>query len=121
MVTITAIGLYKVATSPEPCWLVEIVVRGLTAPFNDHGICQPQPAVNPRHWQAAYLLRRLNESGTRCIRWAAPWTDSERMCFFIHYLDPSLPLSSRYGLFELPAESLMPTRLDLAVTYSPPD
>jgi len=120
MVQITTLGLHRVPDSDEPCWLIEILVRGLTGPFDDD---ITQELTEPQEWtkQGPYHLMRLNADGTDWIPWNVPWTASERLCFFFHFLDVNRPLTGCYGSIMLPKETAMPERLARVIPYLPPD
>jgi len=125
MATVEVIGVYAVPEAPEPCSLVEVVVRESTG-FDPAAFTQPDPTQPQDNWQVAYDERAMNATGD------APITESfelarrpellegtVRLVFFMHYLDPALPLRTPFGTVGLPTPTERPERLS-AIQYEEP-
>jgi hypothetical protein len=125
MPAVEVVGVYPVPEAPEPCDLVEVVVRDSQG-FDPAQFVQPDPAQPEHNWQVAYDERALSASGDTPITESFELADrpellegTVRLVFFMHYLDPALPLRTPFGEVELPAPTERPERL-AAVQYEQP-
>lgn len=86
-------------------------------------IDQPDDAFDPSQLQqgdqVAYDEKLLNEGGTAALK-SALSRSSIRLGFFLHFVDPSEPLSTPYGEVALPTPTPMPQRLARLFRYVPP-
>jgi hypothetical protein len=73
--------------------------------------------------QAPYDERYLTEDGAAVVSegYEVPTTSTLRVAFFLHYIDPKLPLDTPYGPVPLPLPTEMPSRLAAIVPYEPVD
>jgi hypothetical protein len=73
--------------------------------------------------QAAYMERYLSPDGLKVIgKWSqynVPSVEPLRMIFYLHFVDPSLPLRTSYGDHAIPALTPMPLHLRLLAGYDP--
>ena len=111
--------MYPVPEAPEPCHLVEVIVRD--SPGFDIGeFQQEEPGQPPDNWQVPWDERILNEAGD-----AEMPNDPEllhgtaRLAFFLHYAEPSRPLLTPFGSVALPEPSERPERLAM-IEYDEP-
>src|SRR5437660_10013390 len=108
MASVEVLGVYPIPGTPEPVHLIEVVVHRSPG-FDPSDFVQADPGQPKTNWQTAYDERALNESGD------SPITDSfelsgrpdllegdVRLVFFMHYLDPSAPLSPPFRPVDLP-------------------
>ena len=73
--------------------------------------------------QAAYDEKYLSLDGKRVVAegFEIPAGDSLRICFYLHFVDPSRPLRTSYGLNPIPAVKPIPKRLEKLIPYEPVD
>jgi hypothetical protein len=123
--TVEVIGVYPVPESPEPCHLVEVVVRDANG-FDFSRFVQPDPRQPEANWQTAWDERALNEAGDSAITDSFELGDrpellqrTGRFVFFLHYLDPDRPLSTPFGPVDLPVPTERPERLS-GIEYEEP-
>jgi hypothetical protein len=116
------IGVYPVG-APEPCYLIELWVRGLDGAFDLPQITQAILDQPESYWQVPYDTKFLNEDGTALIGEQFLYTITGkgdfRIAFFFHYLDFSKPLLSSAGPLKLPEPSERPSRIQF-FEYEPP-
>jgi hypothetical protein len=125
MVGVEVVGVYPVPEAPEPCHLIEVVVRGSPG-FDPGDFTQSDPDQPRDNWQTAYDERVVSESGD------SPLTESfelsgrpdllegnVRLVFFMHYLDTARPLLTPFGAVELPTPTERPERLS-GIEYEEP-
>jgi hypothetical protein len=121
---ISAIGIYPVEEAPEPCHLVEILIEDFQGELNLIEFTQEVDKLPKDNWQSPwdeYLLSNDGLSGQ-----VSPYPNplkingSQRLAFFFHYLDPSLPFTTPLGPITLPKASPRPSRLAF-VKYEAPD
>jgi hypothetical protein len=117
MATVEILGLHPV-TAPEPCYLVELMVRGSSGRFDLSLITQPVSGKPRSEWQVPYGEKILDRRGEAVVwdLWQGPgeegiWTGDVRLAFFFHYLDLGSPLRTPFGDVALPAPADRPTRL----------
>ena len=120
---VEVIGLYPVE-APEPCHLVEVIVRGDA--FDTGLITQEDPRVPEENWQVAWDAKLLDPSGETVVAeaWSLPEPDvipagETRVAFIFHHLDVSRPLLTPLGRIPLPEASPLPDRLRV-VEYEQP-
>jgi hypothetical protein len=121
------IGIYPVIDSSEPCHLIELWVRSSAGPFDIGQFTQPNTLQPRENCQVAYDEKVLDESGATIL--ADGWLDMRtivnrcegdiRMVFFLHYLNPSLPILTPFGEVSLPMPTEMPARLSIVKYESP--
>lgn len=116
------IGVYPIE-APEPCHLVEVLIRELDGEIKMEQFSQDVLGQPSSNWQVPYDERILNESGTDQVGDRFPSKiaakDDLRLVFFFHYLDFSKPLLSPGGSIRLPGPSNRPERLGF-VEYEVP-
>ncbi len=96
--------------------LLELVVSNPDKRFSVGDFAQPDSD------QAAYDEAYLTADGTSVAsRFDQPETGTFRVTFFLHFFDPSKPVSSSYGLLHVPEVQKMPARLQRLVPYKPVD
>ena len=125
MPAVEVVGVYPIPEAPEPCHLVEVVVRDSEG-FDPAQFVQPDSTQPEDNWQVAYDERALNASGDAPITESFELADrpellegTVRLVFFMHYLDPALRLRTPFGEVELPTPTEKPERL-AAVRYEQP-
>ena len=125
MATVEVVGVYPVG-APEPCHLVEVIVRRSERSFDIGAFTQPAPGQPPSGWQVGYAEKLLDGAGETVLGdpWVGEveddaWTGDVRLAFFFHYLDPSAPLRTPFGDVALPAPTERPDRLN-ALHYEEP-
>jgi hypothetical protein len=121
---ISAIGIYPVKEAFEPCHLVEILIEDFQGELNLIGFTQKVDKLPEDNWQSPwdeYLLSNNGLSGQ-----VSPFPSllkingSQRLAFFFHYLDCSLPFITPLGPISLPKAGPRPTRLAF-IKYEAPD
>lgn len=94
--------------------LIEAEVRGADDAFDVGDFGQPESE------QAPYDEAFLSLDGERILsRFERPREPDFRVAFFLHFFDPSRPLSTSYGEVPVPAPSEMTERLARLVPYEP--
>jgi len=87
-------------------------------------ITQEDPALSSDNWQVPWGEYVLSSDGTSGVPAPFPGpleiTGQARVAFFLHYLDPALPLLTPAGPVPLPSPTPRPARLEF-VPYEPPD
>ena len=122
--TITVLGVYPVEEAEEPSQLIEVLVKEHHGDLNMGEFTQEVPGQPHDNWQVPWDEHILNSEGTSGE--LAPFPGplkvhgSQRVAFFLHYLDGSLPLITPDGPVMLPEESARPTRLAF-IQYQAPD
>ena len=122
MTAVEVVGIYPVLEAPEPCHLVEVIVRDSPG-FDIGAFQQEQPGQPPDNWQAPWDERILNAEGDKVT--AEYQIDPEalrgtvRLAFFLHHLEPSRPLLTPFGSTPLPEQSERPERLAM-IEYEEP-
>jgi hypothetical protein len=125
MSSVEVVGVYAVPEAPEPCHLVEVVVRDSPG-FDPAEFVQPDPDQPKENWQTAYDERALNENGDRTLTEAFELSGRPellegdvRLTFFMHYLDLARPLLTPFGPVDLAAPTMRPERLRV-IEYEEP-
>ncbi len=96
--------------------LLELLVGNTDKRFSVGDFTQPDSD------QAAYDEAYLTADGTSVVsRFDQPETETFRVTFFLHFFDPSKPVTSSYGLLHVPDVRKMPERLQRLVPYQPAD
>lgn len=113
------VGEYPI-DAPEPCHLIEIIVRGSKAPFDIGGFTQPVPGQPESNWQVPWDECVLDSTGETIVadyegidENPALLVGDVRMAFFFHYLNLSVGLITPFGTVSLPAASPLPSRLKI--------
>jgi hypothetical protein len=126
MPSVEIIGVYPV-DGPEPCHLIEALIRDCDGAVDLGGFTQEVPGQRQENWQVPYLECLLDADGTAILAddYAmmtnpAFWRGDVRVAFFFHYLDAARPLRTPFGGVQLPAPSRRPPRLRM-VEYEPVD
>jgi hypothetical protein len=92
--------------------LLELLVLNADSQFSVDDFSQPDSD------QAAYDEAYLTADGTSVVsRYDQPATATFRVTFFLHFFDPSKPVSSSYGPLHVPEVQKMPARLQGLVPY----
>jgi hypothetical protein len=125
MSSVEVVGVHPLDT-PEPCYLVELIVRASDARF-DLGAFTQRDEHRPRsEWQVPYAEKLLDGSGEAVAwdLWDGPggdplWEGDVRLVFFFHHLDPGSPLVTPFGEVLLPRPTPRPRRL-AEVEYEEP-
>lgn len=90
MPSMRIVGVYRVK-APEPCYLVEMEVRGLSGQLDLCGITQEMPNQPRSNWQVPYDEQYLSMNGEGPMDARDPWTQPQgsdfRLVFFFHYFD----------------------------------
>jgi hypothetical protein len=120
------IGVHPVEAA-DPCYLVELWVRGSEVLFDLGEFTQEESGQPQSNWQVPYDEKILDHSGTRIL--ADPWKmrskdvdvwrGDVRIAFFFHYLKAGQPMRTPFGTVATPDPTRMPERLSI-MTYDPP-
>jgi hypothetical protein len=123
--SIQVVGVYPVPEAPEPCHLIEVVVSDSRG-FDVGDFVQPDPDQPEENWQTSWDERAMKPSGDSAITESFELSGRPellegdvRLVFFMHYLDPTRPLSTPFGTVELPEPTERPQRLS-AIEYEEP-
>lgn len=126
MTAIEIIGVHPIE-APEPCHLVEVVVRNCKGPFDLGQVTQEAPGRPPEDWQVPWDEKILDASGERVVAdggeaWDSRelWIGDIRVAFFFHYLDAGKPLLCPLGPLQVPTPRPLPDRLRV-IQYRAPD
>ena len=135
MATLKLIGAYRVQVSDEELRfiteevtlsaertqeeigglaLLEVEVHGAPKDF-DVGLFHQEGSE-----QAAYDERYFSADGLQLLGSDRPDQTDFRVCFFLHYFDPSKKITSPYGDMTPPGLSEMPQRLTEICVYEHP-
>ena len=108
MVSAEVVGLYEV-DGPEPCHLVEMLIRDSMGPFDIGSITQSRAGVDRSDWQVPYDEKIVTPDGTGVALdpWTSKgdesaWLGDVRLVFFVHYLDCTKALETPFGPLPLP-------------------
>ncbi len=121
---VEVVGVHPV-DAPEPCHLIEVVIRHAPDLINLSDFTQEIPDLPPANWQVPWDERYLDALGTRVldpgfVSFQVTAVSDFRIAFFFHYLDLNRPLLTGFGSVVLPSPSPTPTRLHF-MNYEPPD
>jgi hypothetical protein len=106
----------------EDLCLVELQVLGEFKTNLLQAISQGRSEEPDGNEQVPYLEYYLDAAGKNFIsEQEAISIDNRRVCFFLHFTDPNLPLRVGEILIKLPAISELPERLVQFTNYMPPD
>jgi hypothetical protein len=106
----------------ENLCLVELMISGDFSPELLMSITQKRHDQKPGEGQAPYMEFYLNGEGTTLIPdKQAQTVSARRVCFFLHLVDPSLPLSIGKAALPLPPITELPARLQPYTHYVPVD
>lgn len=94
--------------------LLDVLVSNPDERFDVGDFGQPDSDQAP--YDEAYLSLDGKSVISRCT---APASDSLRIAFFLHFFDPTKPLTTSYGLIPVPAIQEMPEHLQRIVPYTP--
>jgi hypothetical protein len=125
MASVEVVGVYPV-DAPEPCHLVELVVRGSDGRFDVGSFTQPDEHRPKSDWQVPYAEKLLDSSGED-VAWDfwdglghdRLWEGDVRLVFFFHHLDLDSPLVTPFGEVTIPSPTPRPGRLAV-VEYEEP-
>ncbi len=101
--------------------LVEVIFSAATSSL-DAGDFAQWLEKDDRYPQVAYDEALLSPDGDAVLasgHGSIVGITAGRMCFFLHYYDPTRPIQWTYGEFNCPAPSPMPERLARIVSYQP--
>ena len=117
------LGIYPV-DAPEPCHLIELMVRDYTGVLDVGAFTQERLGQPTSNWQVPWDERVLSPDGSRDLLGPFPakiQSDGTplRLAFFFHYLDLRRPLITPAGELALRAPQEMPDRLAF-LTYEGP-
>ena len=120
---IDVLGIYPVE-APEPCHVVELMIRGHVGVLDVGAFTQERPGQPPSNWQVAWDERVLSADGTKDLLGQFPnkiESDGSplRLAFFFHYLDFDRPLITPAGELALQAPEEKPDRLAFLNYESP--
>jgi hypothetical protein len=122
---VEVVGVYPVE-APEPCHLIEVIVRGSTGRFDIGAFTQRDANLPEDEWQVPYDERLLDPLGESVAwdPWDGPgdgtvWEGDVRLAFFLHYVDLDSPLVTPFGDVPPPAPRERPVRL-AAMVYEEP-
>src|SRR5262249_11970226 len=101
------VGVHPV-DAPEPCHVVEIVLRNRDERFDFGTITQEVPGLSSREWQTPWDERVLSEDESGI-----------RDAFFFHGLRLDKPLLTPFGEVQLPQPAPLPPHLK-GVKYEGP-
>jgi hypothetical protein len=121
---IEIVGVYPLE-APEPCHLVEVLIRDHADPLDVGTFTQELPGEPRSNWQVPWDERALSADGTSDLAGRFPRRiESDgaplRLAFFFHYLDIDRPLLTPAGDLPLPPGRPRPDRLAF-MTYDGPD
>jgi hypothetical protein len=114
------VGVYSLEDkSGAPCSLVELIIRNCLQPLDFSEFRQEKPSVDPSGgYQVPYLEHMLDFSGENILaddygigKHPELWDGDVRIVFFLHFLDPYMPLKTPFGFLRLPLPIKMPDRL----------
>lgn len=115
--SVEVVGVYEVEAD-EPCCLVELIVHDVEGPFDIGTITQEDGAVAASERQVPYAEKLLDVRGDAVVHdfWDGPgnpsiWQGTMRLAFFLHYLDPALPLTTPFGEVPVRQPEPRPARL----------
>lgn len=120
---IDVLGIYSVE-APEPCHLIELLIRGHVGLVNVGAFAQERPGQPRNNWQVPWDERVLDSEGCKDVLGQFPSeTRSDgkplRLIFFFHYLDFDRPLITPAGELMLQAPEERPERLAFLEYESP--
>jgi hypothetical protein len=101
--------------------LVEVVVKGADSSF-DAGQFRQAMERDDRSPQVAYDEALLSPDGRAVVKRGQGCADGiteGRICFFLHYYDPTRPIQWSFGEFTCSDPIPMPERLARLVPYQP--
>ncbi|MCH8152527.1 MAG: hypothetical protein IH830_09175 [Planctomycetes bacterium] len=123
---IDIVGVYPV-DGPEPCHLIELIIRGCNGVVDIGRFTQEDPGKPQDNWQVPYMEHILNSDGTVILaddfclsKKPELWNEDVRLAFFFHYLDMKGPLKTPFGDVVLPEPIIRPDRLKM-IQYEPVD
>lgn len=93
----TIVGIHPIQAE-EPVHLIEMRVAADAGPIDWSAITQRIEGIDRAYWQLPYDERQIP-------------LHPGRWCFFLHYLDPSRPLSTPWGDIALPKATPVPEHL----------
>ncbi|RPI72605.1 MAG: hypothetical protein EHM38_01660 [Geobacteraceae bacterium] len=121
---ISVIGSYPVDGSPEPCYLVEILIEEFQGELDFADFTQEVDGLSKDNWQMPWDEHILDDDGLsgQLAPFPGPLKirGAQRLAFFFHYLDLSVPLTTPMGPVPLPKPSPRPDRLAF-IKYEAPD
>lgn len=118
---IQIVGIYPVQAD-EHCHLVELLVHGEGENLDVGSITQEVVGQPRSNWQVPYLEHVRDpdgQSGGLAPRSPLDVEGKVRIAFFLHCVDPALPLLTPAGDLRLPAPTERPRRLDF-IAYEAP-
>jgi hypothetical protein len=92
MPSVEVVGVYRFG-APEPCHLIELIVRGSDGQFDVGSITQLDDQAPRSDWQVLYAQKILDAFGERVV-WDLSdgpgedrfWQGDVRLVFFFHFL-----------------------------------
>ena len=99
-------------------WLIELSIDPLMREFNQEDFTQALDDMPRDEWQIAYMEVFLSDDGTRAQ--GARLGVKNRLMFFFHYLDISMPIMTPLEEVALPKPTPLPSRLRPLIKYIEP-
>ena len=123
---VEVVGVYPL-DSGTPCSLVELIIHDCGEPQDLMEFRQEKPTWDIRSYQVPYLEHVLDRDGVTILaddytlgKKPELWKGDVRLVFFLHFLDPFLPLKTPLGYVLLPEPNALPDRLKM-IKYEPVD
>lgn len=119
---IEVIGVYPIE-APEPCHLVELMIRDGEGELDMCGITQEFEGQPQNNWQVPWDEAWLDSDGETLVNEEEsdkqPSEANLRVAFFFHYLDLSRPFRTPAGPVSIPQPTEAPARLRFMRYQSP--
>lgn len=126
MTTIQVLGVYPIE-APEPCHLVEIMIRKCDGVIDFSQITQQQPGEPLANWQVPWMESFLDAKGEKLLsepfqatERSESWHGDVRLVFYFHYLNLKESITTPIGNVDLPRPTSLPPRLSKILSYEEP-
>lgn len=121
---VEVIGVYKVDTE-ESVYLIELMIDDKPSNIDVSKIMLIDEELDENDWQVAFDEYYLNPEGTEVIGDYCDLpeddTDKTRICFFMYLFDFDKPITTQYGIINLPKSKKMPRRLSEIIEFEDPE